>query len=277
MNKKEILSWLQQYGLAPNKMYGQHFLFHEKYIEVIVTAISPCSADVVLEIGPGLGVLTQRLSEHAKKVIAVEIDAGFVEVLQSRFANNSRVTIVHNDFLKTNPCHECTVLTGNLPYNIASQIIFAAAHNYTATHCFFLLQKEMAQRLIAKPKSAMYSAFTVGIGLYFTVQTLFDIPPQAFYPEPKVYSTFVKLTRKNTVMLHNDEKAVFEQLVATAFWARRKMLKTALKRSPYTTYSTAFIAQAFGQLGFDEKVRGEELTLDEFVALAKYCTHYSNK
>ena len=102
MNKKEILSWLQQYGLAANKMYGQHFLFHEKYIEAIVTAISPCSADVVLEIGPGLGVLTQRLSEHAKKVIAVEIDAGFVEVLQSRFANNSRVTIVHNDFLKTN-------------------------------------------------------------------------------------------------------------------------------------------------------------------------------
>ncbi|HPK46147.1 MAG TPA: rRNA adenine N-6-methyltransferase family protein, partial [Spirochaetota bacterium] len=117
----------------------------------------------------------------------------------------------------------------------------------------------------------------VGIGLYFTVQTLFDIPPQAFYPEPKVYSTFVKLTRKNSVMLHTDEKAVFEQLVATAFWARRKMLKTALKRSPYTTYSEAFISQAFGQLGFDEKVRGEELTLDEFVALAKYCAHYGNK
>ncbi|HQQ49598.1 MAG TPA: rRNA adenine N-6-methyltransferase family protein [Spirochaetota bacterium] len=141
MNKKEILSWLQQYGLAPNKMYGQHFLFHEKYIEAIVTAISPCSADVVLEIGPGLGVLTQRLSEHAKKVIAVEIDAGFVEVLQSRFANNSRVTIVHNDFLKTNPCHECTVLTGNLPYNIAYRLFLQQHITIQQPIVFFCCRK----------------------------------------------------------------------------------------------------------------------------------------
>ncbi len=270
MNKKEILLRLQEQGLSPNKAYGQHFLVTEKYIEAIVTAINPQPHDVILEIGPGTGILTVPLTERVKRIIAVEIDAGFVRVLKERFAE-AHVTIVHDDFLKLHPAEECTKVVGNLPYNVASQIIFKVAKYYTVSQCFFLIQREMADRLIAIPKSKSYSAFTVGIQLYFDVHKLFDIPPNAFYPPPKVHSTFVQLTRKKELPLTDSQIALFEQLVASAFWARRKMLKTALKRSPYINYDESFIAQAFEALGYDEKVRGEELSLDDFIALTKYC------
>lgn len=274
LNKKEILSYLQSQGLSPNKAYGQHFLISEKYIEAIVTAISPGPCDCILEIGPGPGILTAPLSGSSKKLVCVEIDAGFVRLLKDKFEAMTQVTIVHDDFLKMPPVKECNKIVGNLPYNVSSQIIFKVAKHYTAPHCFFLIQKEMAGRLLAKPASAMYSAFTVGVQLYFDVNRLFDIPPHAFYPAPKVHSTFVELTRKKEMPLQENERDVFEQLVATAFWARRKMLKTALKRSPYIQYSESFIAGAFEALGFEHNVRGEELSLNDFIALAQYCAHH---
>ncbi|MCX8124032.1 MAG: 16S rRNA (adenine(1518)-N(6)/adenine(1519)-N(6))-dimethyltransferase RsmA [Spirochaetes bacterium] len=275
MNKKEILSLLEHAGLAPNKVYGQHFLIMEKYIEAIVTAISPQPNDIILEIGPGPGILTEPISSLVKKLICVEIDAGFVRVLKERFTD-MHITIVHDDFLKLPAIGECTKVVGNLPYNVASQIIFKVAKYYTVPHCFFLIQKEMAERLIAKPKSKNYSAFTVGVQLYFKVQRLFDVPPNAFYPPPKVHSTFVQLTRKKELPLTQSQITLFEQLVESAFWARRKMLKTALKRSPYITFDELYIAQAFEVLGFDTKVRGEELSLDDFIALTKYCHHHQH-
>ncbi len=274
LNKKEILSYLKACGLSPNKAYGQHFLISEKYIEAIVTAISPAQTDVILEIGPGPGILTAPLSRLATKIICVEIDAGFVRLLQERFSEMTQVTIVHNDFLKLPPVSGCTRIVGNLPYNVSSQIIFKVAKQYTASHCFFLIQKEMADRLLSKPGNKNYSAFTVGVQLYFEVQRLFDVPPAAFYPQPNVHSTFVQLTRKKAIPLQENEKELFEQLVATAFWARRKMLKTALKRSPYITCDDEYITKAFKELGFDPTVRGEELSLDDFIALAQYYAHH---
>jgi 16S rRNA (adenine1518-N6/adenine1519-N6)-dimethyltransferase len=276
LNKKEILAYLQSQGLSPNKAYGQHFLISQKYIEAIVTAISPKPDDCILEIGPGPGILTAPLSRLARKLVCVEIDAGFVRLLQEQFAEKAQVTIVHDDFLKMPPVEGCTRIVGNLPYNVSSQIIFKVAKHYSAGECFFLIQKEMAGRLVALPQSAMYSAFSVGVQLYFEVHRLFDIPPHAFFPAPKVHSTFVQLTRKKEMLLQNTEKEIFEQLVATAFWARRKMLKTALKRSPYVQYSEDFITTAFEALGFGPNVRGEELSLNDFIALAQYCAHHKD-
>lgn len=276
LNKKEILAYLQSQGLSPNKAYGQHFLISEKYIEAIVTAISTQPDDCILEIGPGPGILTAPLSRFAKKLMCVEIDAGFVRLLHEQFAAKSNVTIIHDDFLKMPPVEGCTCIVGNLPYNVSSQIIFKVAKHYNVPQCFFLIQKEMAVRLIALPGSPMYSAFTVGVQLYFNVHRLFDIPPHAFFPAPKVHSTFVQLTRKKEMPLQDNEEDVFEQLVATAFWARRKMLKTAIKRSPYMQYSESFITGAFEELGFEPKVRGEELSLNDFIALAQYCTHHKH-
>lgn len=277
MNKKEILFYLQQHGLAPNKLYGQHFLYNEKYLGAIVSAINLQESDCILEIGPGLGAVTKRLPAHVKKVIAVEIDAGFVRFLENEFSGTENVTIVHDDFLKTPPVKDCTLIFGNLPYNISSQIVFRIAEHYTVPRCCFLVQKEMAQRLLASPGSAMYSAFTVGASLYFDVQKLFDIPPQAFYPAPKVYSTFIQLLRKSEIPLNETQKSAFEKLVATVFWARRKTLKSALKRSPYGRYDEAVIAQTLYSLGLHEKVRGEELPLNTFIALAKCFAYNGNE
>ncbi len=274
MNKKEILAYLKSQGLSPNRAYGQHFLISEKYIEAIVTAINPQPDDCILEIGPGPGILTSPLSRLVKKLFCIEIDAGFAHILTEQFAAMAHVTIVHDDFLKVPPVRGCTRIVGNLPYNVSSQIIFRVAKHYSASQCFFLIQKEMAGRLIALPGSAMYSAFTVGIRLYFDVHKLFDIPPHVFYPEPKVYSTFVQLIRKKNMPLQDNEKEIFEQLVATAFWARRKMLKTALKRSPYKTFDRSLIERAFEALDFDPGVRGEELSLQDFIALAQYCAYH---
>ncbi|MGB4270376.1 MAG: 16S rRNA (adenine(1518)-N(6)/adenine(1519)-N(6))-dimethyltransferase RsmA [Spirochaetota bacterium] len=274
MNKKEILAYLKSQGLSPNKAYGQHFLISQKYIEAIITAISPQPDDCILEIGPGPGILTAPLSRLVKKLFCVEIDAGFAKILTEQYAAMAQVTIVHDDFLKVPPIEGCTRIVGNLPYNVSSQIIFRVAKHYSASQCFFLIQKEMAGRLVALPGSDMYSAFTVGVQLYFDVRKLFDIPPHAFYPAPKVHSTFVQLIRKDKMPLQDKEKEIFEQLVATAFWARRKMLKTALKRSPYGTYDESFIARAFEALGFDSTVRGEELSLQDFIALAQYCAYH---
>jgi len=276
LNKKEILSYLQSQGLSPNKAYGQHFLISSKYIEAIVTAIRPQPDDCILEIGPGPGILTVPLSRCVKKLICVEIDAGFARMLAEQFSAMKQVTIVHDDFLKLPAVQECTKVVGNLPYNVSSQIIFKVAKYYTVSQCFFLIQKEMAERLIAKPGSKNYSAFTVGVQLHFEVHRLFDVPPSAFYPPPKVHSTFVQLTRKKELPLTESQITLFEQLVATAFWARRKMLKTALKRSPYITFDELCIAQAFEALGFDVKVRGEELSLDDFIALTKYFHHHQH-
>ncbi|MGQ9843347.1 MAG: 16S rRNA (adenine(1518)-N(6)/adenine(1519)-N(6))-dimethyltransferase RsmA [Spirochaetota bacterium] len=276
MNKEEILAYLQSQGLSPNKAYGQHFLISEKYIEAIVTAISTQPEDCILEIGPGPGILTAPLSRLAKKLLCVEIDAGFVRLLHEQFAAKADVTIIHDDFLKLPPVEGCTRIVGNLPYNVSSQIIFKVAKHYNVPQCFFLIQKEMAGRLLALPKSPMYSAFTVGVQLYFNVQRLFDIPPHAFFPAPKVHSTFVQLTRKKEMPLQDNEKDVFDKLVATAFWARRKMLKTAIKRSPHIQYSESFITGAFIALGFEPNVRGEELSVNDFIALAQYCTHHKH-
>jgi 16S rRNA (adenine1518-N6/adenine1519-N6)-dimethyltransferase len=274
LNKKEILAYLKEAGLSPNKAYGQHFLISGKYIEAIVTAISPQPEDCILEIGPGPGILTAPLSRLAKKLVCVEIDAGFARILKEQFAEMTQVIIIHDDFLKVPPVEGCTRIVGNLPYNVSSQIIFRVAKHYKTSQCFFLIQKEMAGRLIALPGSAMYSAFTVGVQFYFDVHKLFDIPPHAFYPAPRVHSSFVQLIRKKDIPLQDNEKEIFEQLVATAFWGRRKMLKTALKRSPYGTYDESLIGRAFEALGFNPGVRGEELSLQDFIALAQYCAHH---
>ncbi len=268
MNRNDILKITEEYCLAPNKKLGQNFLINDQIIKKIADACSPENHHI-LEIGPGLGAISETLAERALSYTAVEIDSGFVRYLTDLFAGNGNVTIVHTDFLKSNLEDRFDLIVSNLPYYCASEILFRIASNFSAPEVYGMMQKEMGDRIIAQPGSENYGALTVTLSYYFDAKVLFNVPGECFYPKPEVKSSFLRFKRRNKIFTTPKDEELFHLVVKSAFWGRRKTLHKSLTDSPHIDFSRDFIKDVIKEAEIDPDVRGEKLSLKDFIRLTE--------
>lgn len=271
---------LREYGLRPSKALGQNFLADQNTLRRIVRAAAIRPGDPVLEIGPGLGSLTQALVEAGARVVAVEKDAGLARVLGDLFGDHPGVRIVHGDALKldlaglvhewmaaTNGACEpagCKVVA-NLPYYITSPLLMRILESgLPLERAVVMIQKEVAERLTAAPGSKEYGALTVGVALRARVELAGSVPPTVFVPAPTVSSEIVVLTPRPERA--GVDEQFFAALVKAAFGQRRKRLRNALKT---LGLSVAVIDAALAEAGLDGERRGETLSVEEFAALSQ--------
>jgi 16S rRNA (adenine1518-N6/adenine1519-N6)-dimethyltransferase len=252
----------------PKKSFGQHFLHEKRYIERIVASIAPKPGDAVVEIGPGEGALTLPLLAVAGKMTAVELDTDLIPELARRAAMIGELTIVHADVLKVDfsaLARELGVarlrIAGNLPYYISSPILFHCVdHADAIADMHFMLQKEVVDRMAAAPGSKVYGRLSVMLQLACKVEPLFEVPPGAFRPPPKVDSAVVRLTPLPADQLPQGDPVRIHAVVKAAFAMRRKTLSNTLK---------GLVGEAtIRELGIDPRARAETLAPLDFVRLA---------
>lgn len=269
--KKEVtLHVVRRFGLSLRKRLGQNFLISEQIVEQIVAAAALTPADTVLEIGPGIGTLTQGLAETGASVVAVELDAKLIDILATTLAGYDNIRIVHGDILKTDISREMSAakykVVANLPYYITTPIIMTLLERRLPIELIVtMVQKEVALRMIASPGGKDYGALSVAVQYYSEPELLFTVPPAAFIPAPAVDSAVVRCTlRRQPPVAVADERCFF-RIVKGAFSQRRKTLANALKT---TGLAGGQIAAILTQAQIDPMRRGETLSLAEFAAVA---------
>lgn len=244
------------------KKFGQHFLTDQLIIDRIVNAIAPKPDDVMIEIGPGPGALTQPLIGKLNHLHAVEIDRDLAAALRARFAT-SQFTLHETDVLDFDfaPLGDRFRCVGNLPYNISTPFLFHLAQYESALiDATFMLQKEVVDRMVAAPDTEAYGRLSVMLQYRFAMKRLFDVPPESFTPPPKVNSAIVRMVPLPTDRPRATDDAQLAKIVTAGFGQRRKTLSNTLK-----PYIAAIEIEA---LGIDPKRRAETLSLAEFILLA---------
>jgi 16S rRNA (adenine1518-N6/adenine1519-N6)-dimethyltransferase len=259
---------MNRFKAPPKKNLGQHFLADRTYIDQIVMAVNPKPGDRLVEIGPGQGAITFPLLRRQGELTVIEFDRDLITPLMEASEGVGRLTIIHKDVLQVDfsklagdegPLR----LVGNLPYNISSPILFHALEHADAVRdMHFMLQKEVVDRMAADPGSKVYGRLSVMLQAYCTVTSLFDVPPGAFRPPPKVDSSVVRLVPKPAADIGIADRSLFERVVREAFGQRRKTLRNALQ----LTCSGADIEAA----GLRPDARAEQLEVAEFIRLAAH-------
>lgn len=253
---KTVQALLLRHGLRADKRFGQNFLVAEAHLRRIVEAAKPFQGPVY-EVGPGLGVLTRALLEAGAKVTAIEKDLRLRPVLEETLAGLP-VRLLFADALAF-PWEEVpqgSLLVANLPYNIATPLVTRLLKTGRFARLVFLVQKEVAERMVASPKTPPYGVLSLRVAHHAEAEKLFDLPPGAFFPPPKVWSSLVRLTPKGVP----DDPGLF-RLIEAAFGQRRKTLKNALVGAGYPREA---VEAALKALGLPEQVRAEELGLEAF-------------
>ncbi|HEU4670805.1 MAG TPA: 16S rRNA (adenine(1518)-N(6)/adenine(1519)-N(6))-dimethyltransferase RsmA [Dyella sp.] len=253
----------------PKKSFGQHFLHEKRYIDRIVGAIAPKDGDTLVEIGPGEGALTLPLLAVAGRLTAIELDTDLIPALAERAAPVGELRIVHADVLKVDFAALARELgarrlriAGNLPYYISSPILFhCVEHAATIQDMHFMLQKEVVDRMAAEPGSKVYGRLSVMLQLACRVTPLFDVPPGAFRPPPKVDSSVVRVVPLAPEERHDADPVAVHAVVKAAFAQRRKTLSNALRQ--------LLDAGTIRDAGIDPGARAETLAPGDFVRLAK--------
>lgn len=270
VKKEATLHIIRRFGLSLSKRLGQNFLISEQAVNQIVASASLSSQDTVLEIGPGIGTLTQGLAETGARVVAVELDAKLVEVLATTLEGYDNVRVVHGDILKTDISREIQAkkykVVANLPYYITTPIIMTLLERRLPIELLVtMVQKEVAQRMTASPGGKDYGALSVAVQYYTDPELLFDVPPNAFIPAPAVDSSVVRCTVREKPPVDIVDERQFFRIVKGAFSQRRKTLANALKT---TGLSSGHIAAMLEQAQINPMRRGETLSLAEFAAIA---------
>lgn len=266
---------LSKYGFRFSKSMGQNFLIDPSVPLRIAQAAELDEHTGVLEVGAGFGCLTAATAAEAGKVVCVELDTTLQPVLEETLEEYDNVEIVYGDVMKTDIkalveekfAGLRPVVCANLPYNITSPVITAFLESGCFDTITVMIQKEVAKRMDAKPGTADYGAFTLLVQWYCHTEILFDVSPGCFMPAPKVTSSVIQLRRRTTpVCSVRDEKLMF-QVIRAAFNQRRKTLNNALA-SGFGNLSKQEIAECIAECGFDERIRGEALSLEQFARLA---------
>lgn len=277
-----IKAIMQANGLTFHKGLGQNFLFDDFFLSKIVDSADITSDDTVLEIGPGLGVLTTRLAEKAKKVIAVEIDQNIVPVLQKLTIAYNNIEIINKDILKTDlkeilPENEKVKVVANLPYYITSPIIMKllTETSFIST-IVIMIQKEVADRIVASPSTKDYGALTVAVQFYSDPKKMVTVPAGAFIPPPKVDSTVLRLDIPETPKYSPLCEKTFFKTVKSAFGQRRKTLANALS-SAFNDFSKEEIRNIITDCGLSETCRGETLDIEKFIKISDFLQNKKRK
>ena len=267
----------QHNQFAFQKKFGQNFLIDPHVLDKIIQAAEITREDCVLEIGPGIGTMTQYLAEHARHVVAVEIDANLIPILGETLAEYDNVTVLNQDILKTDiqglvdtyNAGKPIKVAANLPYYITTPIIMGLFESRVPIdNITIMVQKEVAERMQAGPGSKDYGALSLAVQYYAEPYLVANVPPNCFIPRPGVGSAVIRLTRhKEPPVKTRDEKLLF-RLIRASFNQRRKTLQNGLNNSPEIPFTKEQISAAIQKLGFPAAVRGEALTLEQFAALA---------
>ena len=248
----------------PKKRFGQNFLSDSDVIRSLVEAIQPTPADLMVEIGPGLGALTQPLLAKLDHLHVVELDRDIISWMQNQYASNS-ITIHNSDALKFDFSSLGSQLrvVGNLPYNISTPILFHLLDNVAnIVDMHFMLQKEVVERMVAMPSTPAYGRLSVMLQYRLQMEYLITVPPEAFEPAPKVESAFVRCVPHASLPHPANDEALFAKVVLNAFGQRRKTLRNTLK---------GLLDDAgFAALNIDSQLRAENLAMSEFVRIANY-------
>ena len=275
---KEIIN---KYSFAFQKKFGQNFLIDSNVLESIIRGAEITKDDFVLEIGPGIGTMTQYLCEAARQVVAVEIDKMLIPILEDTLSEYDNVEVINQDVLKVDikslaeeknngkPIKD----VANLPYYITTPIIMGLFESGVPIDSItIMVQKEVADRMQTGPGSKDYGALSLAVQYYATAKVILNVSATCFMPRPNVDSAVIKLTRhKEPTVNVADEKLMFK-IIRASFNQRRKTLVNGLKNSPELSFSKEQIVKAIEKIGKPETIRGEALTLEEFAELANAFT-----
>lgn len=274
-NPQVTIQIIKKYDFAFQKRFGQNFLIDGHVIEKIIKAADITKEDTILEIGPGIGTMTQYLAEAAGKVYAVEIDKNLLPVLAETLGEYDNVEVINNDILKVDikellgeDAGDVKVVA-NLPYYITTPIIMGLFENHIpAKSITVMVQKEVALRMQAAPGTKDYGALSLAVQYYAQPYIVANVPPNCFMPRPNVGSAVIKLTRwDNPPVKVNDEKLMFD-LIRASFNQRRKTLQNGINNAPNLNFTKEQVVEALKEMGLPETVRGEALTLEQFARLS---------
>ena len=276
-NPKNTIEVIQKYEFAFQKKFGQNFLIDSHVLDKIVSAAGITKDDFVLEIGPGIGTMTQYLAASARKVFAVEIDKALIPILEDTLKEFDNVQVINQDILKVdikklaeehNDGKPIKVVA-NLPYYITTPIIMGLFESQVPIDSItVMVQKEVADRMKVGPGTKDYGALSLAVQYYAEPYIVANVPPNCFMPRPKVGSAVIRLTRHEKPPVEvADEKLMF-RLIRASFNQRRKTLANGLNNSPELSYSKEEIQQTIEKCGFKAGIRGEALTLEDFAKLA---------
>lgn len=280
-NPKKTIEVIQKHGFDFQKKFGQNFLIDPHVLDKIIEAAGITKDDFVLEIGPGIGTMTQYLAEAAREVTAVEIDRNLIPILEETLAGYDNVTVINQDILKLdlealaqekNGGRPIKVVA-NLPYYITTPIIMGLYESHVPVSSItVMVQKEVAQRMQAGPGSKDYGALSLAVQYYASPYIAANVPPNCFMPRPNVGSAVIHLeSYQNPPVSVKDEKLMFA-LIRASFNQRRKTLLNGLKNATDLPYGKEELLETFAALGWKETVRGEQLTLEQFAQLSDALT-----
>lgn len=276
-NPQKTIEILQKYDFSFQKKFGQNFLIDTHVLDKIISAAHITKEDMVLEIGPGIGTMTQYLAEAAGKVIAVEIDRNLIPILEDTLSEYNNVRVINEDVLKLDLRKladeenggKAIKVVANLPYYITTPIIMGLFENHVPVESItVMVQKEVADRMQTGSGNKDYGALSLAVQYYAEPYIVANVPPNCFMPRPKVGSAVIRLTRHEKPPVEvKDEKLMFD-IIRASFNQRRKTLANGLNNSDKITCSKEIITKAIEKLGKGASVRGEALSLQEFAKLS---------
>lgn len=276
-NPKKTIEVLQKYDFVFQKKYGQNFLIDTHVLDKIINAAEITEEDFVLEIGPGIGTMTQYLASRAREVFAVEIDRALIPILEDTLSDFKNVTILNEDILKVdirklaeehNQGKPIKVVA-NLPYYITTPIIMGLFEEKVPVESItVMVQKEVADRMQTGPGSKDYGALSLAVQYYASPYIVANVPPNCFMPRPKVGSAVIRLSRHEKPPVEVRDSSLMFRIIRASFNQRRKTLVNGLKNAGDLDFTKEQIEKAVSDCGFPAGVRGEALTLENFAALA---------
>ena len=276
-NPKNTIEIIQKYEFMFQKKFGQNFLIDTHVLEKIISAAGITKNDCVLEIGPGIGTMTQYLAENAGYVVAVEIDRNLIPILKETLADYDNVTVINEDILRVDIKALTEEYTGgkpikvvaNLPYYITTPIIMGLFESgVPIDNITVMVQKEVADRMKEGPGSKDYGALSLAVQYYAEPEIVANVPPNCFIPRPNVGSAVIRLTRHKEMPVEVKDPALMFKIIRASFNQRRKTLQNGLGNASELPYTKEQIAAAIAEMGLTPTIRGEALSLAQFAQLS---------
>lgn len=276
-NPQNTIEVLQKYNFVFQKKFGQNFLIDEHVLSKIIRSAEITEDDFVVEIGPGIGTLTQYLAASAREVAAIEIDDALIPILKDTLSAYDNVTVIHEDVLKVDLCKLAEEKNGgkpikvvaNLPYYITTPIIMGLFENHVPVESItIMVQKEVADRMKTGPGSKDYGALSLAVQYYAKPELVANVPPNCFMPRPRVGSAVIRLTRHTEVPVEAEDEKLMFQIIRASFNQRRKTLVNGLANAPEPHIPKEITTEVLEEMGLSASVRGEALTLAQFAELS---------
>lgn len=276
-NPQNTIAVLQKYNFSFQKKFGQNFLIDTHVLDKIIRSAEITKEDMVVEIGPGIGTMTQYLACAAGKVAAIEIDKALISILEDTLEGYENVQVINGDVLKVDIAKLAEEENGgrpikvvaNLPYYITTPIIMGLFENHVPLKSItVMVQKEVADRMQVGPGTKDYGALSLAVQYYAKPYIVANVPPNCFMPRPKVGSAVIRLERYDEPPVQVEDEKLMFRIIRASFNQRRKTLANGLKNSPELQFSKEEIEKAIEGIGKSVSVRGEALTLEEFAALS---------